>query len=77
VHLRRMLQKHNDSTARRTGCHVSSSREGLTAVAGDEESAGARFGATGVATSDANGFENVGAGASSIFGRLDSIASVI
>ncbi len=60
-----------------TGCHFRSSREGLTAVAGEKPSAGARFAATGVVTSDANGFEDVAAGASSILSRLLSTASVI
>ena len=59
------------------GRHASSSRLNLMAVEGEElSSAGARFAATGVATSDANGLE-LAAGASSSLGRLVSTASVI
>ncbi len=61
-----------------SGRQVSWSREGLAAVVGEEGEAseGERLVATGVETSDANGFEEA-AGASSSFGRLASSASVI
>jgi hypothetical protein len=59
------------------GRHASSSRLSLIAVVGEElSSAGARFAATGVATSDANGLKH-GAGASSSLGRLVSMAWLI